>query len=524
MKTTKLENKKIEIKFRFDYGSPEFSKTVNLLKAELNGRVWNPEKKCWIADLNEENIKALSSWGFDIDPLLQIWLKDAETPLTKKKKKIEIKGLKKPLFNYQQEGVEFIEALQGRALIGDEMGLGKTIQAIAYLELHPELRPAIVICPASVKYNWEKEINNWITSNSDTKVMQGRNGGSISSDIIIINYDIVAGRLKELKELKPKCIILDEVHMTKNSKAQRTKAIIDLCKGVKHILALSGTPIISRPIEFYNILKILDPSMFPSKTRFGERYCGLKYNGFAWDYSGATNTEELHTKLNNRIMIRRKKSEVLKDLPPKIRSIVPLEIDMDEYNKYEVDAENKGIEAMVQIEQLKQIAAESKMDQAKKWISDFLESGEKLVVFAWHTKILDLIEEEFKNISVRVDGSTPQKTRQEIVEAFQNDPKIKLFIGNIKAAGIGITLTAASNTCFLELGWTPGEHVQAEDRVHRIGQKDNVTAWYLVAKGTIEQKIMDMLEKKSQTLDQVLDGKSVGEESIFNELLKTLKK
>ena len=234
-------------------------------------------------------------------------------------------------------------------------------------------------------------------------------------------------------------------------------------------------------------------------------------------------------------MLRRKKKDVLKELPAKVWSFIPMELDN---RKEYVQAENnfikwvhetkgkdaaekaRGAEVLSSIEALKQLAVKGKLEQAMDWIEDFLQSGKKLVVFATHKFVIQTLVDEFPDISVKVDGSVSMKKRQEVVDQFQKDKKIKLFIGNIKAAGVGITLTAASDVAFLELPWTPGELEQASDRVHRIGQNDSVSIYYLLAHETIEDKIATMIDNKRKILDGILDGKETDDESLLTKLLK----
>jgi SNF2 family DNA or RNA helicase len=358
-------------------------------------------------------------------------------------------------------------------------------------------------------------------------------------DIIIINYDILhKGWLEPIKKLKPKVLIADECHAIKNSKALRTKAVLKLAKGIPHVLALTGTPIVNRPVEGFNIINMVDGSLFPNWWTYVHTYCDAHHNGFGWDFSGATNTEELNQKLQA-IMIRHKKADVLKDLPDKLYSYMPLEIDNGkEYRKAENNfiqylTETKGKDAakkasnaehLAQIEALKQLATKGKMKQAIEWISNFLEAnGHKLVVFATHKEAINILMKEFDGIAVKVDGSVTADKRDQAVKAFQTDPKVKLFVGNIKAAGTGLTLTAASSVAFLELPWTPGDLVQAEDRCHRIGQKDTVNVYYLLANGTIEHRIAKMLDSKRKVIEAVIDGKEVDESSLLSELIKSYK-
>jgi len=424
------------------------------------------------------------------------------------------------------------------------MGLGKTAQALAYLQLHPELRPAIVVCPASLKLNWRKEINMWMDfQNQDVRIINGKvtaNTMTLSYGINIINYDILSSWADKLKTIKPAVIILDESHYLKNSKAQRTNAVIKLCKNIKHVIALSGTPIVNRPIEFYNTIKIIEPGLFPSQWKFAHEYCGAKHNGFGWDFNGATNTTKLHELLTSTIMIRRKKEDVLKDLPAKVRSVVPIEIDnLMEYKQAEGDIiawirKNEGkekadkakqAEVLVQFEKLKQLAINGKIKQCISWIENFLDSDQKLVVFATHKRIIEVLMNHFGNIAVKLDGSTPNDQRQIVVDQFQNNNNTRLFIGNLQAAGVGITLTAASTTCFIELGWSPGVHAQAEDRVHRIGQKaDSVNAYYLIADQTVEETIAEIIDAKQKVLSKILDGQEVDQDSVLIELINKIKK
>jgi SWI/SNF-related matrix-associated actin-dependent regulator 1 of chromatin subfamily A len=311
-----------------------------------------------------------------------------------------------------------------------------------------------------------------------------------------------------------------------------------ISKRIDHFIALSGTPIVNRPIEMFNALNIIDPTVIPNFWEYTKRYCGRKHNGFGWDFSGATNTQELHKILSESIMLRRKKQDVLTELPDKTFSLVPMELDNEkEYFAAENDfiqfiKETKGRQAaeraegaqvLAEIEGLKQLAVKGKLTQSINWIADFLESDEKLVVFAVHKFVIDALMEAFKGKAVKIDGSVKNEDRQTAVDKFQNDDNIRLFVGNIQAAGVGITLTKASNVAFLELPWTPGALVQAEDRVHRIGQKDAVTVHYLLAAGTIEEKIARLIDSKRKILDRVLDGRRTEEESLLGELINEYK-
>ena len=416
------------------------------------------------------------------------------------------------------------------------MGLGKTIQALAWLEIHPDVRPAVIIVPASLKLNWQKEIRQWMSTNRTVHICSGKKADAkITADIFIINYDILTNEWIEVfKNAGVQAMILDESHYIKNETAKRTKAVKKLHRIVKHTIALSGTPITNRPIEFYTTIKMLAPSLFGSKFQYAMQFCNAHNNGFGWDFNGAKNTDQLHNILTSSIMVRRLKKDVLKELPAKVISVVPMEINNrstylraeNDFIKYlrEIDpAKAKAAEraeTLVQIEGLKQLTIQGKIKVCIDWIKDHIETNGKLVIFCTHKNTIDLLMEAFGDIAVKLDGSTTQAERQEVVDRFQKDEKIRLFVGNIKAAGVGITLTAASSVAFLELGWTPGEHVQAEDRIHRIGQEaDSVNIYYLLADRTIENDIASLLDKKRKVLDSVLDGVDTDQESLLSELL-----
>jgi SWI/SNF-related matrix-associated actin-dependent regulator 1 of chromatin subfamily A len=518
----KIDDKTMEIRFKFD---PEI---LQLIKT-LPGRRFHPEKKYWTALITKDSIQKLKDVGFTIDKELEEFLHEEE-------KGIEVPGLKKQLFPFQKVGVAFIEKRNGRALIADEMGLGKTIQAIAWLQLHPEKRPAIILCPASLKLNWAKELRETLSTKDHVQILQGTKPYPITGSIIIINYDILNNWVETLQAINPQVLIIDEMHYVKNSSAIRTKATKKLAKRIPHVIALTGTPIVNRPIEGFNIFQIIDRNLFPSFWTYVHRYCGARHNGFGWDFSGATNKEELNRILTSTIMIRRRKADVLKDLPEKLYSFVPMEL--DNRREYEIAEEEfiqymrlvKGKEAaekakkaehLVKIEALKQLAVKGKMKQAINWIRDFIEDGSKLVVFAIHKGVIDKLMNEFKDVAVKLYGGCSQKERNEAVERFQNDPNVKLFIGNIQAAGVGLTLTAASSVAFLELPWTPGELVQAEDRCHRIGQKNAVNIYYLLAENSVEYRLAKLLDRKKEVLSAVIDGKPVDEKSLITELIES---
>lgn len=853
-------DKIIKIEFPFDLDLLEKVRSIP-------GRKWHKELDCWSAPLFTSTLYSLISWGFTLDILLDQFLADANLHTDK-----IVGDSRSKLYPFQSEGVAFLEKTKGRALIADEMGLGKTIQALAWLEMHPDLRPAIIIVPASLKYNWGREASKWLTS-PDIEILQGTTPWSITGNIIIINYDILFNWIEQIRQTFPKVIITDECfpsgtkimtpsgekniedckkgdlvlnalgigvieqigkrttttlirlylsnhttidvtpnhlfftkngwtpayllkneiifdysiifntfapvisikqngksrdeedlrvvwerisnelstsiqqckilwkillsemeeyssqnkekftirkkeketivkygrssqkksavgrkffqeddnqqplfsprgnaknkesleqvwapftktttkrrqwkknttstadtlgsfrrkvesripnqntpttrfrvppllqsrhsftrmqsmvgsgwldtsagqrkenrrekrtvterirverievlksrsggqsskcdvynlqvsghpsyfaggllvhncHYYKSNSAKRTKAVKKVARKVPHFIALSGTPIVNRPVEAFNALHIINPELFPDYWRYVHRYCAARNNGFGLDVSGASHKEELHSILDKTIMLRRLKKDVLKELPAKIRSFVPLEFVSKEYKiaednfiQYVKDTKGEAAaeravagEAFTRIAELKQLAVRGKLKAAIAWIADFLEIEDKLVVFATHKFVIDALMKEFGKVAVKVDGSVTQAERQRSVDSFQANSKVKLFVGNIKAAGVGITLTASSSVAFLELPWSPGELEQAEDRCHRIGQKSSVNIYYLLARDTIEEQIAKQIDQKRKVLGQVLDGEEVETESLLINLIHSYRK
>lgn len=519
---------KRKIKIIFPYDFPTLEKIRS-----LPGRKWVKENDYWICPINPTTLELLLQWGFELD----VELNQVLDSIIIRRERVETKpvpGLKGTLMPFQSAGVSFIDLHNGRVLIADEMGLGKTIQALAWLQLHPESRPVVIITPSSLKINWEREIYKWM-SDPNVEILSGESPYPPEKEIIIINYDILPKWVDTLIGYHYKTVITDECHFYKTNAARRTKAVKKLAKHALHFIALSGTPIENRPIEIYNAIKIINPELFPDYWYFIRRYCKATRTPFGMDVSGASNMGELHRILKTSIMIRRKKEDVLTELPPKTYSVTPMEINnRDKYREAERDfisflRKEKGesaaerasnAETLTRISYLKNLAAEGKIQAVKAWIKDFLAVESKLVIFCEHRIMVDKLTEEFSDISVKIDGSVSQTDRQKAVDSFQEDPNVHLMIANMRAGGVGYTLTASSNVAIVEYPWNPAILDQAEDRCHRITQKNNVTVHNLVAVDTIEEKIIELIEKKRKIIGAVLDGKSYEKESILSELLK----
>ncbi len=450
--------------------------------------------------------------------------------------------MKSKLRRYQIRGVRFLAKAGGRAILGDDMGVGKTIQAIGWTVLNQAARPIVIVCPASVKYGWQWQLAKHAGIRS--VVLEGRTPDRMKlagSDVWVINYDILKAWLPVLKARRPKLLIVDECHRIQNRKTQRTKACLDLGKKAPHVIAISGTPITSRPIQFFPILHLIAPSIFPSFWDYAFRYCDPKraFRGRGWDLRGADNLDELH-ELVSGLMIRRMKADVLKELPPKTRTIIPVRLDNQaEYAEAEQDflhwlgkakgskavRRARGAEGLIRLGALQHLSARGKLATITQWIKDWWEDGGgKLVVFAIHQDILKQLHKTFPS-AVRVDGTVTAAKREAAVRRFQKDRNCKLFLGNLKAAGEGIDLYASSTVLFTEIGWTAAEHEQAEDRVLRYGQKaSRVDAFYFIGRDTVdEDNLLDVVRVKGQVCADILDGKRSSRRRMLHSYLAQVK-
>lgn len=497
---------------------------IDEMKESTFSPKWHPTIKKWTLPDMEQNINWLSSAKFSI---IKPETKDSPT----KPVSVDI-NLRTELRPYQLEGVRYAIGKNIRAIIGDEMGLGKTLQAIALTTL-PQIKSVVVVCPASVKYVWEQQFRQHARKRA--RVLSGHCKAPVKlhDEIIIINYDILSSWEKSISNRD--LLILDEFHYIKNTKAIRTKKAKKIAKTCKHIIGLSGTPITSRPMEFYNILNMLQPNVFSSKFNFGMRYCAGKANHYGWDFSGSSNEEELCKLVYDLCMIRRRKKDVLKDLPEKQYNVVPLHLADSGKKSYKQShamtirrlADLEHVDKLLQLsvmEELKQKAAEIKMGPAIEWIEDFLESDEKLVIFTSHHSVIDSLKNHFKDKAVIFDGRCSPSKKQEAIQAFTKNDRIKLFLANMKSAGTGVDglQNVCSNAAFMEYGWTPADHAQAEDRIHRMGQSGSVTIHYLVAQETIEELILQTIENKKTVIGNIIEKGKNDEVNIIDSLIKTL--
>jgi hypothetical protein len=432
---------------------------------------------------------------------------------------------------FQRGGVDYVLRAR-RAFLADEQGLGKTIQALAALEAD-DAYPAIVVCPASLKLNWMREIEKWLPHRSATLVM-GTQKPPAAADITVLNYEIVHAHSARLTLRAPLAVVLDESHYVKNPRAKRTQAVRRLVGGMAPDglrLALTGTPVLNHAEELIPQLRILGClDTFGSGARFARRFQGI----------GAE--ERIHWHLRRTCFVRRLKADVLPQLPAKRQVVVPVALDNErDYRLAEKNviewlreqpmdlseleakvAAALRAERLAQLNTLKRLAANGKSGAAMSWIGDFLESGEPLVVFAGNREVQDRLVQRFPD-ALHVLGRDSQLQREAAVQAFQEPDGPQLIICATRVAGQGITLTRSSNVVFLDLEWTPAIHDQAEDRCHRIGQHDAVTAWYLLAAQTIDETMIELIARKRGIVGAVTDGLRDETEGLVEAVVRELR-
>jgi len=519
---------------------------------QTQGRKWNPDKKTWSVALSEaapliDRLRKLElTQATALAQAIEV-IPEVHTVMEERANRIAISGAARlddtilvsemrdalgehfpagrELYPFQYVGVQFAQLAGGRCLIGDDMGIGKTIQALAYIALNQDKLPALVVCPANVKYNWAKEVKAWLP-NLSVNVIEGRSKGGIEpADIHICNYDIMKGRLPQLLTHGFNIVVCDESHYLKNAKTQRTAATLEIAEESESVLCLSGTAITNRPIEFFTTLNLLRPNEFNSSYQFGQSYCDAHHNGWAWDYSGSSNSAELHERTRD-FCIRRLKSEVLTELPDKQRTlhtVKPSKQQLSHYNgvhqawldEWAGYREAYSVPAGFVLNMLTDLRHECGKMKAASAVDYIMEyrniTGKQIVVFAHHKDVLKAVYDGLQSLdntpkTAGITGEVPAEERQRRVEAFQAG-QVDVLLCSTVAAKEGLTLTAADTVLFVEREWVPAWEEQAEDRVYRIGQdSDSVQAVYLTVAGTIDEKFNAVIEAKRAVVKAVLDG------------------
>ena len=440
-------------------------------------------------------------------------------------------------FNHQKDGIKFL-IKNKKCILADDMGLGKTYQSIvAALESGSER--VLIICPSSLKINWMREVQNFC---DDVSIIQGTHWNP--SRFTIMNYDILKNfhtieernkeyedweLRREIADFNPDLLILDEAHYIKNHKSKRGAILKDLSKNFNcdKVWLLTGTPIANRPMDYYNLLSIIDSPVANNWVHYAKTYCeGMRFKKggkYVWVTKGASNLGELSTK-TKRTILRRKKEDVL-DLPEKL--ITPVYLELQNVDGYKSVWENymtkrklegkKGNPAkdIVEMTLLRSFIAMETVPYSIEKTEEALELNKKVIIFCNFNDEMDYFLRHFGNKAVSVRGGMTDKQKQMSVDRFQEDDSCMVFVGQIKAAGVGLTLTKAEIVIMNSLDWVPGNHEQAEDRAYRIGQKETVNIYYMLIDDTIDTLVWYILNEKKKVI-----GTIMGEDDIINEFLK----
>ncbi len=450
------------------------------------------------------------------------------------------------LYPHQVTGVAFLLARR-RAILADDMGLGKTRQSIVAMQCAEPNGPWLVVCPASVKRNWQREINLALGDGEEVTIVDRKTPVPTPdyAGWVVLNYDIIKKNLATLGKVEFTGFVFDEAHYLKNYKAQRTKAaallLANAAAPVVH--CLTGTPMLNRPRDLFPLLQLVNHPLGSSFLGYAKRYCDAHRGDFGWETKGASNLDELTVQLHG-TMLRRTKDEVL-DLPGKMRSWLTVDIPAatakrgmqrvlatllgDTSDQSEDGDAKKRLPPISRAKLLARLTpvradiAGAKIKHTVEFAKNMIEQGEKVIIYTCFVEVGETIAESFKSEEVRFfSGSSSQEHRQKCVDDFQNQDDVKVLCATVIAGGVGITLTAARNVIFNDLDWVPANHWQAEDRAYRIGQTHPVNVYYFVASKSIDEFVGHVLETKTKIIGAVVDGASLGTEvasaDVFTEL------
>lgn len=446
------------------------------------------------------------------------------------------------LFPYQAEDVErAVREFGGRVILGHDPGLGKSAMAIA-VAARIRRAPILFISPASLRLNWLDELLLWSTSpDAEEKIhVVATKDDKFQGPVCVASYDQATRRIREVEALRPQIVILDEAHLIRNTDSERGKRISRLCRAAPHRLLLTGTPIINRPLELFELLRALRTPGLPHYVDFGKRYCAghrvqagevwcpkerkLKPR-MVWDFSGSSNLDELNRRLS-KVMIRRRKDDVLEDLPEKRRVRIRVACTGTEaseglevrcaaaldaaYGDIELALERMLADAVGESDILTAYRelGELKLGAAVEWVRDNARPDSPVVVFAHHRRIVTTIFDAGLTAGM-IHGGIGHGERHETKERFQGG-KVDVLCCSITAANYGLTLTRARDMLAVELPWSAAVAEQMEGRLHRIGQRNAVCCRYLVAAGTMDDALWAMLGRKSRVAAKVVDGERGG--------------
>ena len=497
-------------------------------------------EKVWVEKLLAEKDKAYHIWGkvWESEQLHDFWLPKASLLKDNTVKDVVIdynKYSHRPPLDHQKEAIQKLVENK-KFILADDMGLGKTTSTII-AALETGAKKVLIICPATLKINWKREIENY--SDRSIFISEGKNF-SAEHDFVIINYDIIKNFHDNKKKEESQIllsnfdlIVIDEAHYIKNPTAQRTKLINDIAKKVDRLWLLTGTPMTSRPMDYYNLLNLIESPVARNWMAYAIRYCdGYQFkvgNRKIWNVTGSSNLEELRDRTSD-LVLRRLKENVL-DLPDKIITPVYLRLKSkayedvmgeyyDWYDKNPEESKSLTVQ-FTKLTKVRQIIADEKINETIEIAENIIEQGKKVIIFCNFTDSLNKIVEHFGKSAVKLDGSMSQHERQYSVDQFQTNEKIKVFVGNIRAAGTGITLTSGDAVIFNDLSFLPSDHAQAEDRSYRYGQKNNVLVYYPIYQNTIENIIYDIVNNKKKVIATVM-GDNLNQSDTAEEILNKI--
>ncbi len=437
------------------------------------------------------------------------------------------------LYPHQADGVAFLLSKK-RAILADDMGLGKTRQAIVAMEAGCPEGTILIVCPASIKLNWKREIL-MVDDKATIEVLGIDTNQTDTPRWIIINYDILSKHADRLHAIDWAGVILDEAHFIKNA-SKRTSHCLKLLGvqaeakaaliGPEFVFLLTGTPMTNRPKDLFNLFRCVGHPASRSFLSFAKRYCDAYRNDYGWVTTGASNLDELSL-LMKEVSIRRMKNEVL-NLPPKVRSWVPVDISGSKAALNAIDgflswysgtdpSQPNDREFLARLTNVRTALHKAKFKAVAERIKDVIATGEKVVLFTCFTDGIERHKKMLGDQAVTITGANASAKRTEAVDRFQSDPAVRVALCNIIAGGVGITMTAGTHVIFQDLDWVPANHAQAEDRCYRMGQNKRVTVEYFHADGTLDGYIATLLQRK-MALIAAVEAEEIPDKSILTEI------
>eukprot|EP00930_Biecheleria_cincta_P086319 TRINITY_DN75630_c0_g1_i1.p1 TRINITY_DN75630_c0_g1~~TRINITY_DN75630_c0_g1_i1.p1 ORF type:complete len:858 (+),score=157.19 TRINITY_DN75630_c0_g1_i1:37-2574(+) len=469
-------------------------------------RIWNAEKAAGkVEDPPDQAAPTSHGQQAPVPDWVQRLLAIGDEPQESQEPLRALRGLPSDklrlLHEYQRQGIAIAVQRGGRVLLADEMGLGKTVQALGIAAFYRREWPVLVAAPASLRFVWRKEVEMWLPGASAQVIMSSGDAFSSSKNFYIVSYELLT-KHEHFRRTHDgatfRIVICDESHFIKSGEAARTRAIVPVVQAAQHAILLTGTPALNNAFELYPQLDALLPGVIPSARDFGQRYCVTEISRHRNQeiFTGTLRPQELSQALRG-VMLRRRKADVLNQLPPKRWRSVPLELAGEEELNFKGDFGSTYARLA--------LAKSRPVTEYVDMLVQALPSPDKLLVFFHHEVMGDALQAKLQaEFCMRIDGKTPQSSREQAVTRFQEDPSVRVALLSITACGTGLSLTAASVIVFAELMTVPGLMAQAEDRAHRVGQTKAVDIHYLVAPGTMDDTMLASLARKRSELRSLL--------------------